>query len=115
MQVHEVLRNSNNPVVLAGDSHNAWAYNVIDPNTSRPLAVEFDDASVTPPGLDTLTQILPGVPKRCAFVVWTKVYMLCVHVCVLKPAQRDVPSAHAGLLGYHAAQVVVAALEVNLT
>ena len=49
-------------MVLAGDSHNAWAYNVIDPNTSLPLAVEFDDPSVTPPGLDALTQLLPGMP-----------------------------------------------------
>nr|QOL01235.1 putative extracellular protein TR9_042 [Trebouxia lynnae] len=59
-KLHQIFRNSANPVVLAGDSHNAWAYNVIDPNTSLPLAVEFDDPSVTPPGLDALTQLLPG-------------------------------------------------------
>ena len=63
MQLHQIFRNSANPVVLAGDSHNAWAYNIIDPNTSLPLAVEFDDPSVTPPGLDALTQLLPGTPK----------------------------------------------------
>ena len=63
MQLHQIFRNSANPVVLAGDSHNAWAYNIIDPNTSLPLAVEFDDPSVTPPGLDALTQLLPGMPK----------------------------------------------------
>ncbi|KAL0047501.1 hypothetical protein WJX82_005010 [Trebouxia sp. C0006] len=59
-KLHQIFRNSANPVVLAGDSHNAWAYNIIDPNTSLPLALEFDDPSVTPPGLDALTQLLPG-------------------------------------------------------
>lgn len=48
---------------MAGDSHNAWAYNLLDPNTSLPFGAEFDDASVTPPGLDALTQVLPGMPK----------------------------------------------------
>ena len=63
LQLHEIFRSSSNPIVMAGDSHNAWAYNVLDPNTSVPLAVEFDDPSVTPPGLDSLTQILPGKLK----------------------------------------------------
>lgn len=61
MQLHQIFRTSNNPVVLAGDSHNAWAYNLLDPNTSLPLAVVFDDASVTPPGLDELDQVIPGM------------------------------------------------------
>ena len=73
MQLHQIFRASNNPVVMAGDSHNAWAYNLLDPNTSLPLAVEFDDASVTPPGLDELDQVIPGkTPNCCAFVVCGK-------------------------------------------
>jgi alkaline phosphatase D len=58
------IKDSSNPVVLAGDSHNAWAYNLINPNTSAPIGVEFDDASVTPPGLDELDQIIPGNATR---------------------------------------------------
>ncbi|DBB02488.1 TPA: hypothetical protein ACH3X3_011482 [Trebouxia sp. C0006] len=64
-KLHQIFRNSANPVVLAGDSHNAWAYNIIDPNTSLPLALEFDDPSVTPPGLDALTQLLPAATQVC--------------------------------------------------
>lgn len=77
MQLHQIFRSSSNPVVLAGDSHNAWAYNLLDPNTSLPLAVEFDDASVTPPGLDELDQVIPGMPHSCSHSLTVFSFLFC--------------------------------------
>lgn len=35
-----------NPVIIAGDSHNAWAHNLVD-EEGRRLGVEFDGPAVT--------------------------------------------------------------------
>lgn len=88
MQLHQIFRSSSNPVVMAGDSHNAWAYNLLDPNTSLPLAVEFDDASVTPPGLDELDQVIPGMLHLYTC------FLDLLHLCSV----LSVPDFHSGLV-----------------
>lgn len=58
-----------NPVVLSGDSHNAWAANLAAPTAVGLLkvAVEFGGTSVTSPGYE---ESFPGVdPKKLADVV----------------------------------------------
>ncbi len=47
-----------NLVVLAGDTHNAWANNLAD-GTGRPVGVEFATASVSSPGLEEYLGIAP--------------------------------------------------------
>ena len=49
-------------VVLSGDSHNAWAFDLADRN-GRPAAVEFATPAVTSPGL---AQYLPVPPEEMA-------------------------------------------------
>lgn len=50
---------ANNAVVLAGDSHNCWLYNI--PAQNRLAAVEFASGSVTSPGFErSLTVAAPG-------------------------------------------------------
>ncbi len=49
-------------VVLSGDSHNAWAFNLAD-RKGRPAAVEFATPAVTSPGL---AQYLPVPPEEMA-------------------------------------------------
>ncbi|MEM6702368.1 MAG: alkaline phosphatase D family protein [Acidobacteriota bacterium] len=48
----------NNVVALAGDTHNSWAFDLLD-RRGRRFGVEFGTASVTSPGLE---QILPLPP-----------------------------------------------------
>lgn len=43
--------NANNAVVLAGDSHSSWAFDLED-NAGRAVAVEFGTPSVTSPGFE---------------------------------------------------------------
>jgi alkaline phosphatase D len=50
-------RSGVNLVVLAGDSHNAWAFDLA--NGGKPAGVEFATQSVTSPGFETY---LPTVP-----------------------------------------------------
>ncbi len=50
-----------NLVVLAGDTHNAWANNVVD-QSGEVVAVEFATSSVTSPGLSEFLG-LPNVPE----------------------------------------------------
>jgi alkaline phosphatase D len=61
-----MLAAARNPVVLAGDSHNAWAANlsIATPQGIRPMGVEFGTSSVTSPGYE---QTLIGVdPAKLA-------------------------------------------------
>jgi alkaline phosphatase D len=52
-------RASANLVVLAGDSHNAWAFDL--QNDGRPAGVEFATPSVSSPGFETyLSNVPPG-------------------------------------------------------
>ncbi|MFM7029386.1 MAG: alkaline phosphatase D family protein [Chakrabartia sp.] len=55
-------KNNLNLVVLSGDSHNAWAFDL--PEGGRPAGVEFGGQSVTSPGIESATA---GVdPNRIA-------------------------------------------------
>ncbi len=49
-RLYASLLRARNPVVLSGDSHNAWAANLAAGRT--PVGVEFGTASVTSPGLE---------------------------------------------------------------
>ena len=51
-----------NLIVVSGDSHNGWAYDL--PEAGRPAGVEFGGQSVTSPGIESAT---PGIdPNRIA-------------------------------------------------
>ena len=54
-----------NVVLISGDSHNAWAYNLAQDD--RPAAVEFAGHSVTSPGFESELQADPATVAR-AFV-----------------------------------------------
>ena len=45
-------RDKTNPVVLAGDTHNAWAFNLLD-HSERPLGVEIGTPGITSPGMES--------------------------------------------------------------
>ena len=45
-------RDKTNPVVLAGDTHNAWAFNLLD-YSERPLGVEIGTPGITSPGMES--------------------------------------------------------------
>jgi len=55
-----IKENANNAVALAGDTHNAWAFDLADKN-GTPVAVEFATPGVSSPGLE---QYLPVDPKK---------------------------------------------------
>ena len=46
-------RNANNVISLAGDTHNAWAFELMPENTDAPVAVEFATPSVSSPGMES--------------------------------------------------------------
>lgn len=59
----ETIRDLNvNAIVLAGDTHNAWANNLTDEN-DNPVAVEFATSSVSSPGME---QYLGFAPQDAA-------------------------------------------------
>ncbi|KAL4430799.1 hypothetical protein ABPG75_006055 [Micractinium tetrahymenae] len=58
---HQLGAAGGNPVSLAGDSHNPWAFELPASNCTTPAAVEFCTASVTPPGLERGLGYVPGV------------------------------------------------------
>lgn len=51
-----------NTVVLSGDSHNAWAYNLM--HEGKPAAVEFAGHSVTSPGFEHDVRTAPATVAR---------------------------------------------------
>lgn len=57
----KTLAKAKSPIVLTGDSHNAWTANLVLPSGtgSRPVAPEFGGTSVSSPGME---QYLLGVP-----------------------------------------------------
>ncbi len=55
-------KNSANPVLLAGDTHNAWAFDLTD-ETGRPVGVEFGTAGVSSPGMEEYLPVKPEVVK----------------------------------------------------
>jgi alkaline phosphatase D len=57
------LAKAKNPVVLTGDSHNAWTANLVLPTPAgpKPVAAEFGGTSVSSPGTE---QYLLGIPPE---------------------------------------------------
>ncbi|MAE04592.1 MAG: alkaline phosphatase, partial [Porticoccaceae bacterium] len=60
-RVYQSLRDfAVNPIVLAGDTHNAWAFNLAD-EQGRAVGVEIGTPSVNSPGLETYLATEPKV------------------------------------------------------
>lgn len=55
-----VKSHANNVITLAGDTHNAWAFEMADSN-GDPVAVEFATAGVSSPGMETYLPVEPNV------------------------------------------------------
>lgn len=67
LRLGRMLAAAKNPLVLAGDSHNAWAANLSLATAQgiRPLGVEFGTSSVTSPGFEqTLIGVDPAKLSR---------------------------------------------------
>ena len=57
--------NANNAVVLGGDSHNCWVYDLPAPEANRRAAIEFAGGSVTSTGFErSLVNAQPGERER---------------------------------------------------
>jgi alkaline phosphatase D len=71
LRLNASLAKAANPVILSGDSHNAWAANLAVPSgTARlPLGVEFGTASVTSPGFE---EVLIGLPPALVSALVTQ-------------------------------------------
>lgn len=50
--IQTMLTNANNAVILAGDTHSGWAFELAGGPDGRPAAVEFGCTSVTSPGME---------------------------------------------------------------
>ncbi|MDR4308374.1 alkaline phosphatase D family protein [Chelatococcus sambhunathii] len=63
------LSKASNPIVLTGDSHQAWTANLVLPNGSKstPVAPEFGGTSVSSPGLEQYILTIP--PEKTAAVL----------------------------------------------
>ena len=60
-RVHSMMNSSsNNPLVLAGDTHNAWAFNMVD-QSGQPIGIELGAPGVTSPGMESYLPVPPGV------------------------------------------------------
>ncbi|HYX32314.1 MAG TPA: alkaline phosphatase D family protein [Oligoflexus sp.] len=62
---------ASNLIVLAGDSHNAWANDLVDAS-QEPCGVEFATPSVTSPGLE----VILGIPKEAVVATEQQVLSL---------------------------------------
>ena len=58
----DLKSNANNPVVLAGDTHNAWAFNLRD-QAQQPVGVEIGTPGITSPGLESFLPANSGKLK----------------------------------------------------
>jgi alkaline phosphatase D len=54
---------TNNPIVLAGDTHNAWAFNLTDKALDK-IGVEIGTPGITSPGLETFLPAHPNNLKK---------------------------------------------------
>ncbi len=59
----DVLSFGDNVVVLAGDTHNSWAFDLLD-RSGRQFGVEFGTTSVTSPGIERLLPLPPEAFAR---------------------------------------------------
>ena len=57
-RVYQAFReHGNNVIVLAGDTHSSWAFELSDEDNSKPLAVEYGTPSITSPGFENLLPV----------------------------------------------------------
>lgn len=54
----QLIRHASNPVVLAGDTHNAWAFNLTDDN-GRAVGVEIGTPGISSPGMESNAATTP--------------------------------------------------------
>jgi alkaline phosphatase D len=59
----QLLELASNPIVLAGDTHNAWAFNLSDDN-GRAVGVEIGTPGISSPGLESNAATTPGKLAR---------------------------------------------------
>ncbi|MEX6723006.1 alkaline phosphatase D family protein [Parapedomonas caeni] len=59
--VDDILKYADNAVILAGDTHNAWAFELLGGPDGRPAAVEFGTHSVTSPGMESAFENTSGL------------------------------------------------------
>lgn len=55
----DAWQSGGNVVVLTGDSHNAWAFDLIDENEQHQIGVELGTPGVTSPGLERIFPVPP--------------------------------------------------------
>lgn len=78
-----IKANATNAVLLAGDTHNAWAFDLAD-ERGNPVAVEFATAGVSSPGME---EYLPVEPNVVATAIQAK-----------SPELKFLDSSHRGWL-----------------
>lgn len=58
----DLLAHANNPLVLAGDTHNSWAFNLRDKN-QQAVGVEIGTPGISSPGMESFIPTSPEVAK----------------------------------------------------
>ena len=75
-RVHGLLAEfASNPIVLAGDTHNAWAFNMRS-GTGDAIGVEIGTPGVTSPGLETYVPIPLDIMREALFSSSAELYDL---------------------------------------
>jgi len=66
-RVYEMIKShSNNAILLAGDTHNAWAFDLTD-ETGDAIGVELGTAGISSPGLENYLPVNPDIVKDALF------------------------------------------------
>lgn len=55
----DIREHANNVVILSGDTHNGWAFNLGEPAAEQPFAVEFATPGVSSPGMEAFFPVDP--------------------------------------------------------
>jgi alkaline phosphatase D len=59
----DLVAHANNPLVLAGDTHNAWAFNLSD-SAGNAVGVEIGTPGISSPGLESIIPAKPDLLKQ---------------------------------------------------
>jgi len=59
----DLIAHASNPLVLAGDTHNAWAFNLSD-TAGRAVGVEIGTPGISSPGLESIIPAKPDLLKQ---------------------------------------------------
>jgi alkaline phosphatase D len=54
----QLISHASNPIVLAGDTHNAWAFNLADDN-GRAVGIEIGTPGISSPGMESNSATTP--------------------------------------------------------